>query len=163
MPNPLFKLIGSTVGSIIKPVTGLLDEVITSEDEKNEFKARLAEIAHAAEANALSHAETIANAQRDVIVAELQQDDKYTKRARPSLVYAGLLALFLNHIVLPWSAFFFTTVEELPTIDLPTEFWLGWSGVVGAWAIGRSVEKKARIAGEAPNRFTRMITGSGND
>lgn len=162
MPNPLFKLIGDTVGSIIKPATDLVDEVFTSADEKNQYKQRLAEIAADAERNALAHAETIANAQRDVIVAELQQDDKYTKRARPTIAYSGIAVLLLNHIILPWAAFFAgTDPSGLPSVELPAEFWWGWTGVVGVWAIGRSVEKKAKIEGEAPSKYARMVTGSG--
>lgn len=161
MPNPLFKLIGDTIGSVVKPVTGLVDEIFTSDEERQEFKTRLAEIASTAENAAMAHAETIANAQRDVIVAELQQDDKYTKRARPTIAYSGIAVLILNHIILPWAAFFSgTDASGLPSVELPAEFWWGWTGVVGVWAIGRSVEKKAKIQGEGPGKYTRMITGS---
>jgi hypothetical protein len=37
-----------------------------------------------------------------VLVAELQQGDSYTKRARPSVVYVGLGVAVLQGVVTPW-------------------------------------------------------------
>ena len=159
MPNPLFDLVGGAIKSIIEPATNLVDNLHTSQEEKDAAKAELQKIANAAMAVNLKHAETIANAQRDIVVAELKQDDNYTKRARPSLVYGGLVAMFLNHVVLPWIAYF--RGLDLPTIDLPTEFWIAWGGVTGAWAVGRSVEKRARIKGEEIGKATQFLTGAG--
>ena len=45
---------------------------------------------------------TLVNAQRDVIVAELEQGDKFTKRARPMIVYTGLAVLVFNHALVPF-------------------------------------------------------------
>ena len=36
------------------------------------------------------------NASKEVIVAELQQSDNFTKRARPTVIYAGLLFILLE-------------------------------------------------------------------
>ena len=122
----------------------------TSDEEKAEARAKLERLAAEYEGRILAHAETIAALQRDVVAAELSQDDTYTKRARPTLVYAGLAVLFLNHVLLPWLAYF--RGMSVPTIDLPAEFWWGWTGVVGAWAVGRTVEKRAKTQGREPGK-----------
>jgi len=81
----------------------------------------------------------IVESQRDIIVAELQQGDSYTKRARPTIVYAGLAAIFLVHVIAPiLSAFGSNTV---PSITLPEEFWYTWGGICGVWMVGRSAER----------------------
>lgn len=160
MPNPLIKLLTGPIDSVIGAVGGVIDSVTTTDEEREEAKRRLAEIQNAARSQVLEHAEAIAEAQRDIIVQELKQDDKYTKRARPSLVYVGLGAMVINHIVLPWTTFFLDTAADLPTIELPGEFWWGWTGVVGAWAVGRSVEKVKRDQGKPMDRITRTLTGA---
>lgn len=97
---------------------------------------------------------SLIDAQKSIIVAEMQQADNYTKRARPTLVYAGLFFIFLVHVLFPIAAFF--TSKPMPeSLSLPTEFWWAWSGVCGVWAIGRSAEKKG-ITG----KLTSLITGN---
>ena len=91
---------------------------------------------------------------RDVINAELTQDDLFTKRARPMVVYAGLLFIFLNYVLVPA----ISSLSGNPLkkgLELPTDFWWAWASIVTTWSIGRSFEKTG-----ASNRITRMITGS---
>lgn len=94
-------------------------------------------------------------AKERALVAELTQGDTFTKRARPSVVYFGLIAVGLNNILLPWLGRLFGS--DLPPIVLPTEFWYAWGGICGTWAIGRSVEK---VKGQEVGDVTRWITGS---
>jgi hypothetical protein len=95
---------------------------------------------------------SLVDAQKSIIVSEMQQGDTYTKRARPTLVYAGLFFIFLVHVLFPIAAFF--TNKPMPTLLLPTEFWWAWSGVCGVWVLGRSAEKKG-----AAGKLVSMITG----
>ena len=82
-------------------------------------------------------------AQKEIIVAEMQQGDQFTKRARPMIVYAGLAFIFLVHVFIPIMAFFKQVPpESFPALTLPEEFWWAWGGVCSAWVIGRSMERK---------------------
>jgi hypothetical protein len=86
-----------------------------------------------------SHEENLISAQRDIIVAEMNQQDNFTKRARPTIIYCGLIFIFMVNVVFPiitWVA-----KEQIPTLALPDEFWWSWSGVAGLWILGRSYEK----------------------
>ena len=95
---------------------------------------------------------SLIDAQKSIIVSEMQQADGYTKRARPTLVYAGLVFIFMVHVLFPIAAFF--TSKPMPTLTLPSEFWWAWSGVCGIWVVGRTAEKRG-VAGKLVN----MITG----
>lgn len=94
------------------------------------------------------------SAQSTIISAEIKQDDKYTKRARPSVVYFGLFAIFLSYQAFPiliWLIQIISnTIIETPDISLPGEFWYTWGGVCSAWVLGRSVEKRAIMQGTNP-------------
>ncbi|MDG4475422.1 holin family protein [Thiovibrio frasassiensis] len=97
--------------------------------------------------------------QRSVITAEMAQGDNYTKRARPTIVYFGLGAIGLVHVLLPVLAWLVLTLMGkpivLPTIALPEQFWLTWGGVCSIWMIGRSAEKRGQSG-----KMLSLITGS---
>jgi len=96
---------------------------------------------------------SLIDAQKSIIVSEMQQADNFTKRARPTLVYAGLFFIFLVHVLFPVAAFF--SGKPMPeSLTLPSEFWWAWSGVCGVWVLGRSAEKKG-----AAGKLVNMITG----
>lgn len=111
---------------------------------------------------------TVTKAQRDIIVAEMNQQDGYTKRARPTVVYAGLAFIGLVYIVIPTiiktillikisalSPDQIAGLREYMELALPGEFWMAWGSVVSIWSIGRSAEKNG-----ATNKIIQMITGS---
>lgn len=102
---------------------------------------------------------SLIDAQKSIIVSEMQQGDNFTKRARPSIVYFGLAAIGLVHVLFPivaWLIIVLTdTSTEMPDIALPVQFWATWGGVCGIWIIGRSAEKRG-ITGKVIN----MITGA---
>ncbi len=95
---------------------------------------------------------SLIEAQKSIIVSEMQQGDNFTKRARPTLVYCGLLFIFLVHVAFPIATIF--TEKTMPELTLPAEFWWAWSGVCGAWIIGRSAEKRG-----VTGKLVSMITG----
>lgn len=129
------------IGGLIKPVTNLVDDLTTSDEERALAKAKLLEIENQLTSKYLELESQVVQAKQNVMVAELNQTDNYTKRARPTVIYGGLLILLINHVLLPWIAYFKEGVEKLPTIDLPTEFWLAWGGIVSVYAFGRTREK----------------------
>jgi len=107
-----------------------------------------------------SRESAVLDAQKAIITAEMQQADNYTKRARPTIVYFGLVAIGLVHVLLPvlaWLVLSLTgkPLSNMPAIALPSEFWLTWGGVCGVWIIGRSAEKNG-----AAGKVVDLITGS---
>ena len=99
--------------------------------------------------------------QKSIIVAELQQGDAYTKRARPSVVYVGLGAFVVVHVLMPLVRWGLTLAGQteaaiLPDISLPGEFWAAWGSVTGIWSIGRTMERRG-LGGKVVD----MISGGG--
>ena len=96
----------------------------------------------------------VIDAQKSIMVAEMQQSDAFTKRARPSIVYAGLVFIFLVHVLFPIVSWF--SKETLPALVLPEQFWWAWTGVCSVWILGRSAEKRG-----VQSKLVGMITGGG--
>jgi hypothetical protein len=106
---------------------------------------------------------TVVKAKTDIMVAELNQDDRYTKRGRPTILYGGLLFIGLNHVLFPMIAWVMNfTAEhrapELPNLSLPEEFWWAWAGVCSIYVLGRSAEK---MGGESGGLVGKIFGGIG--
>ena len=137
------------LGSVADFAKGLVNKFFPpsmTDVEKAQAQVQLQEVIDKRES-------AIVDAQKSIIVAEMQQADNYTKRARPTLVYAGLFFIFLVHVALPMIAFFSDKI--MPELALPQEFWWAWSGVCGVWVLGRSAEKRG-----TSNKLVNLITGS---
>mgnify|MGYP006296854543 CR=1 FL=1 len=136
------------LGSVADFATSIVERIWPKKMDDAEKAKAILEVQ-----NAIRERENrVIDAQRSIIVAEMEQGDAYTKRARPTVVYAGLLFIFLVHVVIPFARAF--GAQDLPDLALPGEFWWAWSGTVGIWILGRSAEKKG-----AKNQIIQAITG----
>lgn len=129
------------LGSIAEFARTIVDKFFPpsmSSAEKAEYQLKLQAMIEQREISLIE-------AQKSIMVSEMDQGDNYTKRARPSLVYAGLVFIFMVHVIFPMVTFF--TREQIPALSLPAEFWWAWTGVVGVWVIGRSMEKGGSSGG----------------
>jgi len=144
-----FSGIGQTISSVKDFADSIMDRFwpkAASPEEKLRVTAELEKMLSQREA-------TIVTAQKEIIVAELQQGDDYTKRARPSIVYAGLFFIFLVHVLFPILTFY--TSEKTPQLVLPEEFWWAWTSVCSVYAVGRSAEKSGK-----KSKYLSWITGN---
>jgi len=147
---------------LVSTVSNVIDNLHTSDEEKSAAKLELEKVLQADRMANLNALETEMNAKKDVLVAELNQGDLYTKRARPTVVYVGLGMMILNEIVLPWVLqFLLLSGESIPDEILTMMkdppalsgfFYTAWGGITGSWAIGRSVEKV-----KGPNKITDIL------
>lgn len=148
------KIFGITAKPLIDSIGGVIDGLHTSGEEKATAKRLMAELVFKRDAENEASARTVIQSKERILIAELEQGDNYTKRARPTVVYGGLVIIFWTYCVLPTIAFF--TGTEVPVPTLPIEFWGTWGGLVGTWIIGRSAEKRAGKR----NGLSRLVTGS---
>lgn len=149
------KLFSAGTGDFISTVGSVADKFITTQEDKMRFMVEFEQVLQRrdSEIEQTLRAEMTAKAQ--IIVAEMASGDNYTKRARPTVVYFGLWAIFFNYMFIPLVQM--VSGMQVAAFDLPTEFWLAWGGIVGTWSLGRSAEKMGKA-----NRGTEMLTGSSN-
>ena len=149
----LSDLFSGSVGDLVKSVGSVVDDFHMSGEEKQRLKMEMQQLIQRRESEIEETIRSELKAKERVLVAELQQGDNYTKRARPTVVYAGLVFIFFNYVLVP-------TIQSLTgatiqSFELPVEFWAAWGGIVATWTIGRTAEKRG-----ASSRMTRAITGS---
>jgi hypothetical protein len=149
----LSSIFSGGASGIIDGVGGLVDRFVTTSDEKNEFKLEVEKLVTARMAMANEQANIEMDAKSKILQAELNQSDNFTKRARPTVVYMGLVFIGLNYCIIPLiQQFAGLTVAPF---ELPSEFWYGWSGIVATWSVGRSMEKRG-----VKNNAVTAITGT---
>ncbi len=147
------------IGGLKDLVLGVLDKIKLDPTKKAEIQAQmeqntfeLQKIEADIRVKEQQYQENLVNSQKEIIIAEMGQGDNFTKRARPSIVYAGLLFIFINH-VLP-AIVTYAGGKQTPVVDLPANFWNAWELVVSVWAVGRTAERLG-----ATNKVTKLITG----
>lgn len=154
-------------GGIIEQAGKIADRFQLSEADKKQLQLEMEALLQQRDAQLQDGSRADMDSRQKIIAAQLQ-DDSYTSRARPSVVYAGLAFIFINYVLIPGVQYLtghatakcqqngqtaICAVEG--GVNLPQEFWWAWAGVVGTWSIGRSFEKVG-----VSNRLTRTITGS---
>jgi len=149
----LSKIVSSGIGALVGEVGGVIDSLHTSGEEKAAARAELLRIAQARESELEETLRNEIDGKTKIMMAEMQQDDNYTKRARPTVVYVGLASIVINYVIVPNVSAIFGL--QLSAMDLPTEFWAAWGGIVATWVIGRSAEKRG-----VESKVVSAITGS---
>ncbi len=148
------KLFSKGITDVVDSVGNVIDRFTLSKEEKMEFKLEMQSRLMKMESELEETYRTELQSRSDIIKAEMAQGDNYTKRARPTIVYGGLLFIFIVHVLMPVIAFI--AGSEMPEINLPGEFWWAWGTVVSVYGMGRSAEKMG-----ITNKVTNFITGTG--
>ena len=150
MPGPI---IGALLGAGIEPLYNVVRDILdriwpkqATEQEKAEVAMKMTEMLQTRE-------DELLRVQRDILVAELAQGDVWTKRARPSVIYFGLFVIFIVHVAFPIVSWY--SSNTMPPLSLPEPFWWAWTGIAGAWIVGRSFEKRG-----AETELIKLVTGS---
>jgi hypothetical protein len=153
MSSFITKLFAGMGGKIFGKVADAVDSLHLSKEEKEEFKLKFEKMLMERGKELEITLRSQLQAKERILVAELSQGDNYTKRARPTVVYSGLVFILLNYCVFPLISHF--TGQGIPKLDLPVEFWAGWSGIVMTWSIGRTFEKRGKN-----NKIVSAVTGT---
>lgn len=152
-------LFSGSAGSLVESVGKVADRFIRTDEEKDQFTLEVERLLQQRDSEIEQTIRAELQAKERVLVAELSQGDRYTKRARPTVVYAGLAFIGFNYVAFPLIArianAFGLAMDLSPLADLPTEFWVAWGGICSSWVIGRSMEKRG-----VRNPVTQAITGT---
>ena len=133
-------MITGSASGLIEGVANAADKFITTSDEKQEFKLKVAALQQARDEQLEQSLRKDLDTKAKIIVAEMQQGDIFTKRARPMVVYVGLGVIVINYCIAP--ILFALTGAKLPVLNLPFEFWTAWGGITATWSVGRTFEKR---------------------
>lgn len=134
-------------------VGNVIDKFHLSPGDANALKTAIMDADTKRMAEVQSTIRTEIDSKSKIIVAEMNQTDKYTKRARPTLIYFGLIIIALNYLIFPLIYDIFADVKQW-TASLPVEFWAAWGGAVSIWSIGRTAETMGKN-----NKATSTVTG----
>lgn len=150
------KILGGSIGETADKISVAVKRFVTTDNDRMKLQLELEKIF--AEKAKVDSAEIIKEleAKERFIVAELQQGDTYTKRSRPMVVRWGLYMVIYNYAVVPSVSRFVTIWHDIGVepFDLPHEFWWAWTGLIGSYMLGRTLEKSG-----AGNKITSFITG----
>ena len=145
-------IINSIVGKAIDSVSGLLDDLHTSDEEKGKARVRLAEVQADLQSDIDETFRAEVDAKKSVMLSEISQDDGYTKRTRPMMLRWCLYAVVYCYPVFGSVSYFSRGSVEY--VNLPGEFWTLFLGLASVYMISRGAEKVGR-----GGKLTGMITG----
>lgn len=128
-------IISGTAGQLITDIGSTVRKFITTDGDRMAMQTELEKILQKRDSEIEQTIRTELSAKADIIKAEMQSGDNFTRRARPSVVYFGLIMIALDLFLRVWKGM------EVSTL-LPQEFWIAWGGIVSTWVVGRSAEKR---------------------
>lgn len=131
----LDSIFGFTTG-IFKPVTDLVDELHTSDEEKNAVRMEVARLQQAVTAKAMDYEARVLEARSDIIKAEASSSNVLASSWRPVTMY-----VFLFMLVWRWVGPSF----GIPVVDVSESLELEFFNIIkiglGGYIVGRSAEK----------------------
>jgi hypothetical protein len=122
------------LSKILEPITGLVDQLHTSDDERLEAKAVLLQLQTSLMGQTIDYEKQIAQSQRDIIVAETQANSWLTRSWRP-ITMLTLVAMVV--------------IAQFSSTEIPPDLWfvikLGLGGYVGGRSVEKSVASVVRV------------------
>jgi len=127
--------ISEIITGVVKPVTDLVDNLHTSEEEKEKIKRSIFEMK-----NNLTN--QLIKSKGEIIKAEAESEHFLTSTWRPitALVFVAIIAN--NYIIAPYMEAFMNTKIIL---KIPPQMWDFLKIMIGGYVIGRSAEKGVRV------------------
>lgn len=133
----MWQAITSIVSGAIKPVTGLIDNLNTSEEEKLKLKKEMEKVQNDLATKVMEHEEQQVKAQKDIIVAEIKSG-WLSRSWRPILMLTIVAIVANNYLVYPYLSMF---TDKVVVLELPEKLWNLMQIGVGGYIAGRSGEK----------------------
>lgn len=187
MWKDLWNFVTGNAASVVEKVEGAVDDYFYTDEEKardkegieekrnlfkqkmslitkelvesqSNFKLEVENIIHEREKQIHETYRTEINASKDVVLAELKQSDLYTKRARPTVIYVGLIFVLLEIFGLRIAVLNYNDASDeivKSSTAILESFLYMWGAVAGAYALGRTAEKRG-----ISNAVTQLATGT---
>ena len=128
----------SIIGTIIGPVTNLIDDLHTSGEEKLAAKAALLKIQMDAQEKVLEYEVTMAKEKGATVRAEITGASWMQRNWRPVTMLMFVAIIANNYIIVPYVTAFGANV---PTLEIPPGMWALLNVGIGGYIASRGVEK----------------------
>ena len=122
----------------ITPVTNLIDELHTSDEEKGNLRLKFEAMQSALSGKIIELESQVIKAKQNIIVAEAQSQSWLASNWRPILMLLFGIIIANNYILYPYLSLFF---DAAPKLEIPPDMWDLLKLGVGGYIAGRSVEK----------------------
>ena len=132
----------SIIGSILGPAKEIIDEIITSDEERLQAQTKLLQVESALTAKLIEYDTALTQARRDVLVAEASGDSWLQRSWRPLTMLSFVSVVLSNYVIVPYAAAFGKVV---PTLVIPGGMWALLTTGLGGYVVGRSVEKVFKL------------------
>ena len=122
----------SFLGGALKPITGLIDDLHTSDEERLTLKVALDKIEADLKVEGYKYDTALAEARSSIIIAEAQSQSWLARNWRPitMLMFGGLILAIATGL---------TDVDDLAAV--PDQLWRLLQIGIGGYIVGRSAEK----------------------
>ena len=130
-------MIFSFISSILAPATKLIDEIVTSDEERLKLRNELAQIEKEVKIKAIDLEQRIVTDQTKIQVAELKQESFFVKAARPFATWSLVSIILFTYVAAPFIKYIWDI--DIPKIDDTAIITLG--AISGTHTLGRSIEK----------------------
>ena len=157
------KLFSGGASAIAGAVDQLVGRFVESPAEKNELTSELRQLIAQRDTEIEHTFRVEMESKQAIMVAEMKNGDKWTSRARPMIIYAGLGAFILNGTIFPIAMAIILTIQGVPwhlinmaqyQLPVPQELIAGWTVATSVYAWSRGKEKLG-----SGNAFTKALTG----
>ena len=122
----------------ITPVTNLIDELHTSDEEKGNLRLKFEAMQSALQGKLIELEKSLIAARSSIIIAEAQSQSWLASNWRPMLMLLFGIIIANNYILYPYLSLFF---DAAPKLEIPPDMWDLLKLGVGGYIAGRSVEK----------------------
>jgi hypothetical protein len=129
----------SGAGGLLSAAKSLISEFHLSEEDRIKFELEMQKLLSEASSQLQQSFRQELESREKIITAEMASGDKFTRWARPAIVWSGLVFILITNVLLPCYAFL--SGDMIPDLSLDPKFWDAWTVVVSVWAGGRTLEK----------------------
>ncbi len=132
----------SIIGSILGPARDIIDEIITSDEERLQAQTKLLQVESALTAKLIEYDTALIQARQEVLVAEATGESWLQRSWRPLTMLSFVFVVLSNYVLVPYAAAFGKVV---PTLDIPNGMWALLTTGLGGYVVGRSFEKVTKL------------------
>jgi len=126
---------------IFDPVAKIVDETVTSKEEKQTLFNELEKIKNQASENILKYQTELLKAQAKIVEAEAGGESFLQRNWRPILMLVVVAIVANNYLLFPYLSMF---TEKAVMLDLPDGLYNLMTIGVGGYVVGRSAEKTVK-------------------